>query len=294
MAKIYTAIYRDQTKGEVIDLIAINPKNYFKKYKNKLFCSEPNCFAKLSYVAMPGNNKRSYLRKWRNSSHSEDCLHYTSEVINNIRKRTLEVKTLIASEEKISKSQKNAFNLELMSEEEKERRREEDRRKRDNRNQRISNNQKTEQLSLIELITNPEESATASNEAKGGRLLKRNIDALNKNDVAKTRTVIGLFLELEHTKEKTIIRVEKNGRCLDIKFEEAFFATESEYREMFYLIQQFAKENGQTIIIATGEIRRNEAKNEFSVSIFDKAGLLVHGKRLVDLAREYSLERFDF
>lgn len=63
---------------------------------------------------------------------------------------------------------------------------------------------------------------------------------------------------------------------------------------MFHLIQRFSKENGQSIIIVTGEVRRNEVKNEFSVSVFDKSGLSVHGKRLVDLAREYSLGHFNF
>ena len=103
-----------------------------------------------------------------------------------------------------------------------------------------------------------------------------------------------MFLEIEHTIERTIIRVEKNGSYLNIKFEEAFFAAAPEYKEMFHLIQRFAKENEQTIIIVTGEVRRNEVENEFSVSIFDKSGLLIHGKRLVDLSREYSLGHFNF
>lgn len=63
MATIYTAIYRSDGKEEIIDLVTINSKNYYKKYRNKLFCSEPECFAKISYVAMAGNTKRSYLRK---------------------------------------------------------------------------------------------------------------------------------------------------------------------------------------------------------------------------------------
>lgn len=293
MSSIYTAIYRSNNKEEAIDLFAINPENYYRTFKNKLFCSEPNCFAKLSYVAMPGNIKRSYLRKWRNSPHSENCIHYTEEVKNGTRKRRSGVTIAIASEEQISRSLKRALELELMSEEEREKRKEEDRRKRDNRIRRNSGNNKSEQLS-IELVTNPEETATASYEAKGGRLLTRNIDALKDGDLWKTRTVIGSFSNLEHTKERTIIRVVRNGNFLDIKFEEAFFAAAPEYREMFHLIERFAKENEQTIILATGEVRRNEEKNEFSVSVFDKTGLSVHGKRLVDLAREYSLGHFNF
>lgn len=294
MAKIYTAIYRNNNKEEIIDLLSINSKNYYEKFRNKLFCSEPNCSAKISYVAMAGNARRNYLRKWKNSHHSENCLHYTDEVKSNPRKRSSGTTTVIVSEEQISKSLKEAFLLELMTEEEREKKRDEDRRKRDKRIRRIGDNQKTEQLSLIELTTNPEESATAFSAIKGGRLLKRNIDALKDKDIGRTRTVIGSFLELIHTQEKTIIRVGKNGSYLDMKFEEAFFAGAPEFRDMFPLIQRFAKETEQTIIIATGEVKRSEVENEFSISVFDKAGLSIHGKRLADLAREYSLGHFNF
>ena len=293
MPSIYTAIYRSNNKDEIVDLAAINPKNYHATFKNKLFCNEPNCFAKLSYVAMPGNSKRSYLRKWRNSPHSESCIHFTDEVKNGPRKRRSGITMAIASEEQISRSLKRGLELELMTEEERERRNEENRRKMDNRIRRNNSNKKSEQLS-IELVTNPEETTTASNEAKGGRLLTRNIDALKDGDLWKTRTVIGWFSSLEHTEERTVIRVVRNGAFLDIKFEEAFFASAPEYREMFHLIERFAKENDEIIILATGEVSRNEDKNEFSVSVFDKTGLSVHGKKLVNLAREYSLGLFNF
>lgn len=293
MATIYTAIYRSADKEVIIELLAINSENYYKKYRNNLFCSEPHCFAKLSYVAMPGNIKRSYLRKWKNSPHDANCIHFTEAVKSETRKKRFEVINVIVSEEQINKSQKHAFSLELMSEEEREKRRDEDRRKRENRIRRNSVSKKTEQLSLIELISNPEETAAASEDSKG-RLLKRNIDALKDKDIGKTRTVIGSFLEIQQTDKRTIIRVQKNSVYLDIKFEEAFFAEAPEYGEMFHLIQRFSKENGQSIIIVTGEVRRNEVKNEFSVSVFDKSGLSVHGKRLVDLAREYSLGHFNF
>lgn len=110
----------------------------------------------------------------------------------------------------------------------------------------------------------------------------------------KTRTVIGSFSRLEHSKERTIIKVVRNEVVLDIQFEEAFFAEAPEYKKMFHLIERFSKENEQTIILATGEVRRDENKNRFSLSVFDKVGLSIHGKRLVDLAREYSLGHFDF
>ncbi|WP_416144156.1 hypothetical protein [Planococcus koreensis] len=208
MATIYTAIYRIGSETKEIELLSINPENYFRKYKNKLFCSEQNCHAKLCYVAMPGNKRRSYLRTWRNSSHVESCLHFTEVIKNGPRKRSTESITAIASEDQISNSLKQAFQLESMSEKELEKRREEDRRKRANRIRRNSG-KKTEQLSIIELVTNPEELAIASKELKGGKLLKRNVDALKDVDLGKTRTVIGNFLELKHTQERTIIRVEK-------------------------------------------------------------------------------------
>ncbi|WP_416144157.1 hypothetical protein [Planococcus koreensis] len=63
---------------------------------------------------------------------------------------------------------------------------------------------------------------------------------------------------------------------------------------MFHLINRFIKGNENTIIVVVGEVKRNEINNEFSVSVFDKLGLLIHGKRLEDLAREYSLGHFNF
>lgn len=293
MATIYTAIFRNDNKEEEIDLFALTPEKYYKTYKNNLFCSEADCFAKLSYVVMPGNKKRSYLRKWRNSPHSENCIHYTEEVRDGIRKLRSGETLAIASEDQIRRSLKQGYELELMTEEEREKRKEENRRKRNNRIRSNSGKNKSEQLSIV-LVTNPEEATEALNEGKGGKLLKRNIDALATGDLWKTRTIIGYYSDLEHSKERTVIRVVKNGSFLDIKFEEAFFAAAPEYQEMFHLIERFAKENDGIIIVATGEVRRNEEKNEFSVSVFDRNGLSVHGKRLVDLAREYALGHFNF
>ncbi|MGE6370835.1 hypothetical protein ACQKDB_17130 [Planococcus kocurii] len=241
---------------------------------------------------MPGNKKRSYLRTWRNSLHSENCTHYTYEVKNGTRKLLSGETLAIASEDQIRRSLKQGYELELMTDEEREKRNEENRRKRNNRVRRNSGNNKSEQLSIV-LVTNPEEVTEALNEVKGGRLLKRNVDTLTTGDLWKTRTIIGYFSELKHSKERTVIRVVKNGSFLDIKFEEAFFAAAPEYQEMFHLIERFAKENGGIIIVATGEVKRNEEKNEFSVSVFDKHGLLVQGKSLIDLAREYALGHFD-
>lgn len=293
MPTIYTAIFRINNKEEEIDLFALNREKYYKTYKNNLFCSEAGCFAKLSYVVMPGNKKRSYLRKWRNSLHSENCIHYTEEVKDGTRKRRSGTTLAIASEDQIRRSLKQGFELELLSDEEREKRKEENRRKRNNRVRRNSGNNKSEQLA-IELVTNLEEGKETLNEVKGGRLLKRNIDALTPGDLWKTRTIIGYFSDLEHSKERTIVRVVKNGSFLDIKFEEAFFAAAPEYQEMFQLIERYTKENDRIIVVATGEVRLNEEKNEFSVSVFDKNGLSVHGKRLIDLAKEYALGHFNF
>lgn len=293
MPTIYAAIFRNNNKEEKIDLFSLTSEKYYNIYKNHLFCSEANCLAKLCYVVMPGNKKRSYLRTWRNSPHSENCIHYTEEVKNGTRKLLSGETLAIASEDQIRRSLKQGYELELMTDEEREKRNEENRRKRNNRVRRNSGNNKSEQLSIV-LVTNPEEVTEALDEVKGGRLLKRNVDALTTGDLWKTRTIIGYFSELEHSKERTVIRVVKNGSFLDIKFEEAFFAVAPEYKEMFHLIERFAKENGGIIIVATGEVKRNEEKNEFSVSVFDKHGLLVQGKRLVDLAREYALGHFNF
>ncbi|MBB5179984.1 hypothetical protein HNQ44_001408 [Planomicrobium koreense] len=293
MPTIYTAIFRNNNKEEEIDLFALTPEKYYKTYKSNLFCSEVNCFAKLCYVVMPGDKKRSYLRKWRNSPHSENCIHYTEEVKDGTRKRRSGTTLAIASEDQIRRSLKQGFELELLSDEEREKRKEENRRKRNKRIRRNSGINKSEQLSIV-LVTNPEEATQVLNEVKGGRLVKRNVDALTNGDLWNTRTIIGYFYDLEHSKERTIVRVVKNGSFLDIKFEEAFFAAMPEYQGMFHLIERFAKENDRIIIIATGEVRRNEEKKEFSVSVFDKNGLSVHGKRLVDLAREYALGHFNF
>lgn len=221
MSTIYTAIYRNNDKEKEIDLFALTPEEYYKTYKNNLFCSETDCFAKLCYVVMPGNKKRSYLRTWRNSPHNENCIHYTKEIKNGTRKRRSGETLAIASEDQIRRSLKQGYELELMTDEEKEKRNEENRRKRNNRIRRNSGNNKSVQLSIV-LVTNPEEATEALNEAKGGKLLKRNIDALTTGDLWKTRTIIGHYSELEHSKERTVIRVVKNGSFLDIKFEEAF------------------------------------------------------------------------
>ncbi|MGG0776925.1 hypothetical protein ABE060_17085 [Bacillus rugosus] len=287
MVSIYEAVYINGKEKALISLDDINTEDYLQKYREKLFCTTTNCKAKLSYVNRPGN--RSHFRTWRESQHSESCIHFFEKKGGRIGVKQSGVQTGSVSTDQMRRSVREAFELEMLSEEERVRRREADRKKRQNRTQRRKVTNTIEQPE-IRIVTDPTEKTEDSN-GVNGRLYKRNADALKETDLGHTRTVTGIVKSVKTGKNSAQVRVYKNGRFVNIKFEEAFFAATPQYEGLFHYIDRFAEENNNVIFCAVGEIRRSKQSGEFEIVVFDREGLLIHGRTLPSLAASYSIEQ---
>ncbi|MES5056374.1 hypothetical protein ACOTSX_08270 [Bacillus velezensis] len=286
MVSIYEAIYNNGKEKVLINLDDINMEDYLKKYRGKLFCTTTSCKAKLSYVNRPG--KRSHFRTWRESPHSQSCIHFFEKEDGRIGVRQSGVQNGSVSTDQMRKSVREAFELAILSEEERVRRRESDRQKRQSRKQRRKVTANVEQPA-IRIVTDPAKKTEDSNRVNG-RLYKRNADALRETDLGHTRTVTGIVKSVETGKKSAQVRVYKNGIFVNIKFEEAFFASVPQYEGLFHYISRFATENTNVIFCAVGEVRHSKQNGEFELVVFESEGLLIHGRTLPSLAASYSIE----
>lgn len=270
MAKIFETIYRTTEQELPISLNNLTSKNYRNKYKGYLFCSTENCSSMISYVSLTGN--KSYLRTWRNNVHAKHCIHHSEKILEKKGKSSSGVVFGLITEEQMTRSLREAFAMEILTDEERELRRIENLLKtRSPKKKQVSRN--SEQLTIA-LAVDPLDIDKATKDVKG-RLLKRDADALSIKDINQTRTVIGIFEEGEYSSSRPIIRVQKNDVFVNFLFEEAFFSETEEYRRMLPLVSQYAKENGTTIIIVTGRVKESEETGEFEVAVFDRRGLSI-------------------
>ncbi|MEC3795357.1 hypothetical protein A6g_13865 [Bacillus velezensis] len=286
MVSIYEAFYVDNDKKTLISIEEIKPEEYSRKYWGKLFCTEAGCEAKLSYVKLPGN--KSHFRKWRESPHSENCIHFAERIDGRTGTRQVGVQNGFISPEQMKKAQREAFELEILSAEERIKKREDDREKRLNKKN-TKKVTKTVEQPAIRVIVDPAHKIEDTNQVKG-RLYKRDVDALKEKDLGQTRTVTGRIEKVETGEKSALVRICKNNKFVNIRFGEAFFADAPQYEGLFHYIDQFATENNNAVFNATGEVKQNEQTNEFELIVFNRDGLLVHGRTLSYIATTYSIE----
>ncbi|MEK4484265.1 hypothetical protein MHH81_01505 [Psychrobacillus sp. FSL H8-0484] len=290
MVKIFDSIYLNNGQKIVLDLKNITPKGYTEKYRRKLFCSTEGCNAKLSFVAKSGN--RSYLRTWRYNLHSKHCPHFLDKEEGETVSRRTNVQIGVVYGDQMNRSQKEAFELEVLSEEERVKRLENKSRQRNNRNKRLRRRSTSEQLT-IHMILDPSKLTEDSPKIKA-RLYKRNVDTLKKSDLGQARTLIGRIQSVESSERNVIVRIFKNDTYMNVKFEKAFFASAPTYINLFPYIQRFSEENDSVIFCATGEVRNSMENDEFELIVFNKEGLLIHGMTLPSIVSSYTTQQLSF
>ncbi|MEB9368437.1 hypothetical protein [Bacillus cereus] len=291
MAGIYEAIYKGEDGEELIDIDSVTPTNYLEKYRENLYCTTTNCSAQLAYVHK--DNDSNHFRTWRDSKHIETCLFYFKKIATRERNRTDGQVNGIASDEKIKQSLKDAFLLEMMSEEQKKKQRERERARRQRKRERDRTPGGIEKKPAQKIVSNPDE-INGTLESNGTRLYKRSADALKEKDLGNTRTVTGQLKKVWiNSIENVVVEVEKNKVQVDIKFEEAFFAANQNYKGMFHYLERYLNEYQNLSFSATGEVRFSKTNNRYEIVVFNGIGFLIHGKTLSAIAVEYSLKDND-
>ncbi|WP_342599815.1 hypothetical protein MHB48_01410 [Psychrobacillus sp. FSL H8-0483] len=289
MVKIFDSIYVNNGQKIVLDLKNITPKGYTEKYRRKLFCSTEGCNAKLSFVAKSGN--RSYLRTWRYNLHSKHCPHFLDKEEGEMGSRRTNVQIGVVYGDQMNRSQKEAFELEVLSEEERVKRLENKSRHKNKR--KLTRGRRTSEQLTIHMILDPSKLTEDFPKLKA-RLYKRDVDTLKKSDLGQARMLIGRIQSVEYSARNVIVRIFKNDTYMNVKFEEAFFASAPTYINMFPYIQRFSEENDSVIFCATGEVRKNMENDEFELIVFNKEGLLIHGMTLPSLVASYATQQLSF
>lgn len=286
MAKIFDALYKTATDETIVNLTSLKPKKYREKYRGNLYCSTPNCSARITYVMRAGN--KNHFRTWRGTIHSKDCEYYSEKITERIGTRTSYVDYIYLSDDQMSRSMKEAYLQELMTPEEKELAKQ----KLKNPRKRTGTLEGNEQISF-ELTTDPEHK-DKSQAGQKARLYRRNVDALTSRDIGLTRTVIGEYVEADLSTERPLVRIKKNGVYANVLFEEAFFAENSAGLERLINISKYADIYILPMIIVIGEVRQNLVLNEYEIALFEYKALRVDGKSLDSLAVGETIQEWSF
>ncbi len=287
MVSIYEAYYIENGKQELININNITVADYVDRYKGNLYCTMPNCSAKLSYVSR--ENHSDHFRTWRESPHVETCLYFFEKIKTREGRRIAGETTGIVSDERIKRSLLEAFALEMMSEEQRKLMREKEREKR-KRRARNKIRGSEEATPAQRIISNPKD-IDENTQSGGFRLYKKGADALSEKDIGETRTVTGKLKRIKIEGSKNVlIEIEKNTKKVEIMFEEAFFAANNRYTGMFHFIERYLNDYGELLFSATGEVRKNKKNERYEVVVFNSVGFLIHGKNLESIATEYAME----
>ncbi|MCS0823927.1 hypothetical protein NX029_08085 [Cytobacillus firmus] len=287
MVSIYEALYKEENRQELIDINILNPITYSKKYKGNLYCTTTNCTAKLSFVSRNGFS--NHFRTWRESPHIETCLYYFEKTKSGEGRRTEGHVTGSVGDERIKRSLREAFALELMSEEQRQKRLERDRERRKIKREREKIRGTKDITPSHRIISNPDE-IDETTPADSFRLFKKNADMLKETDLGHTRTVTGKLKKVKiNNPANVVIQVEKNNVEVDIKFEEVFFAVNDRYKGLFRFLDRYFRDNNNLIFSATGEVRYSKITERFEIIVYTSVGFLIHGKTLGSIAAEYAI-----
>ncbi len=287
MVSIYEALYKEEISQELIDIKNLNPVNYNEKYKGKLYCTTKHCPAKLSYISR--NNGSDHFRTWRESPHIESCLYYFEKNKTRGGRRTEGFITGTASDERIRRSLREAFALEIMSDEERKNRLERDRERRRTKREREKIRGAKDFMPEQRIVSNPEE-IDETTAIDSFRLFKKNADSLKDTDIGQTRTVTGRLKKVGiNNLMNVVVQIEKHRIKVDIKFEEAFFAVNNRYKGLFSYLDRYYKDNDEIIFSATGEVRHSEITERYEIVVYTSVGFLIHGRSLESISAEYAI-----
>jgi hypothetical protein len=198
---ITSALYKKDGEARELRVSEIDSESYNKYYKGHLFCTTPNCEARLEFVY--STSKPSYFRTWKHDNHIENCIYQFERVEGRDGINTQYTIDVEISPERKRKALKEAYRLSQMTEEELEQRRE---KRNPNRKKPKTVGKKQKEALNIVLNKNDNESSSESSGRRGPNLLKRNADALNDSDVGKARVLIGFIKDVQYTESSTIIR----------------------------------------------------------------------------------------
>ncbi|MCQ6264507.1 hypothetical protein M1K46_02350 [Fictibacillus sp. WQ 8-8] len=281
---ITSAIFRKDGKEQELKVVEVDLKSYQSTYKNNLFCTTPDCNAKLAFVFRTA--KPSYFRTWKKENHTEECLFHFERIAARLGVSAEQTISVVLSSERKKNALKEAYRLAKMSDEEKEKQKNKTKKPNKKKPKTIG---KKEVPAIKIVSTNEEEDVVEGEKVKRGpNILKRTADAFNVADIGKHRLLIGEIKDITFSEKSAFITTIWNRSEVLVKFEEVFFANSPEYNGLFHNIERYINEYQNVILTAIGEVRRNRESSGYELVVFSGDGFTIEDMSLQALAAHYS------
>ncbi|OAT74640.1 hypothetical protein [Parageobacillus thermoglucosidasius] len=280
---ITSALYKKDGEVRELRVSEIDSESYNKYYKGHLFCTTPNCEARLEFVY--STSRPSYFRTWKHDNHIDNCIYQFERIEGRIGINTQSIIDVEISHERKRRALKEAYRLSKMTEEELEQRRK--KRNLNRKKTKTVGKKKREALNIV-LNKNNNESGLESGGRRGPNLLKRNADALNDSDVGKVRVLIGFIKDVQYTESSAIIKVQRKNKMVDVKFEEAFFANSPDYQGLFHYIRKYINEQNKVVFTGVGEVRKAKNGDNYEFVVYKGDEFTIENMSLLMLASYYS------
>jgi hypothetical protein len=279
---IGSALYVKDGEVREITLSEVDAGTYDLQYKGYLYCTTPGCDARLVFVY--GTERPSYFRTWKNDNHIEDCIYKFDRVSGRAGVNTEYTINVAISSERKKNALKEAYKLARMTAEELERRRSKRTQKRQNK----TTIGKGNRIAINPVINNSDDEEVITEGKKGPKLLKRNVDSLKDSDEGKARVLIGIIQDIKYDDSRALIRVGRNKKVVDVKFEEAFVANSPNHLGLFHYIEKLLSERGDVIFTGVGEVRKAINGDNFEFIVFHGDEFNIEGMSLLSLAAHYA------
>jgi hypothetical protein len=282
---ITSALYKKDGEVRELRVSEIDSESYNKYYKGHLFCTTPNCEARLEFVY--STSRPSYFRTWKHDNHIDNCIYQFERIEGRIGINTQSIIDVEISHERKRRALKEAYRLSKMTEEELEKRRV--KRKLNRQNRKTSIKKQQHGINIV-LNKQDDESSLSSdrNGRRGPHLLKRYADALNDSDVGKVRILIGVIRDVQYSDSSAVITVGRKNKSVDVKFEEAFFGNSPDYKGLFHHISKYLSGKSEVIFTGVGEVRKAKNEEKYEFIIYHGDEFTIENMSLLTLASLYS------
>ncbi len=275
--KILKAIYKNGKLNKEVHAIEISHSEYVSKFRGKLYCTEENCSAMLSFVERKKTNLK-YFRTWSKSKHKEGCpnevSYHDEKYVNGI---SGEYEKLYFSDSHISDSLRRMFekltvNGEMEPSKDKKK-------SRKVTNSVVSENSNIKGVLFEEKYRNPGK--------KEPYILTRNIENLDDADVDEIRCVFGNVKHMALFDDYGYINF-RNTKESNVKVHFSKFFTdknEAQYND-FDRIKDYIdveKKHGDVICCCVGRVRK--VKKGYNIHPDRTTGFEINGKNYYDILR---------
>lgn len=278
---ILSALYIQEEKKTEMTPQQLEVHLYEVKYKGNLFCTTVGCRARIVYVHKAAS--ASYFRTWKHDNHADHCLYKFNRERGRLGSRSDRVIHVEASPVKKGKALDEAFAIAKQSEDEKAVLRAARKVK---KSPTTGGTEENAQVKLV-LFDGVDEITLKNEGIRSPRILKRDAKALKDSDVGRVRLVYGIVSSVDHEALRARICIDGGNKTIQVRFEEAFFASNPMYEGLFHHAKRLCSEYQNVIFTGIGELRSGR-NGDYELFIYQGQDFKLENSTLQTVATLYS------